>query len=227
MSRTDPQVHDVRAAADPGRGRHRRELRLKRLFDVLVAGVLLVLVLPVLLVAAALIRGTSRGPVLFRQERLGMNRRRFVMLKLRTMEDGCSDDAHRAFVSDLLSGAAVKVQGLYKLQGDSRVTRVGSLLRRTSIDELPQLWNVLRGQMSLVGPRPCLPWEAEMFPAWARRRFDALPGVTGLWQVSGRNRLTMTEGLALDVRYVDSRDLVLDLRILARTVTAVLGHGAR
>jgi lipopolysaccharide/colanic/teichoic acid biosynthesis glycosyltransferase len=149
------------------------------------------------------------------------------MLKLRTMRNDATDAVHREYVQRMLAGDARPEDGLYKLGHDNRVTRVGAVLRRCSLDELPQFWNVLRGDMSLVGPRPVLPWEAELFPSWAGRRFDVQPGVTGLWQVSGRNRLTMTEGLALDVRYVASRTLRLDLLILVRTVGAVIGRGGR
>jgi lipopolysaccharide/colanic/teichoic acid biosynthesis glycosyltransferase len=199
----------------------------KRAVDVVGVVALALLLWPVLLVAALAILATSPGPVLFRQPRIGRHGRSFTMLKLRTMHVGAPDTVHRDYVRSLLTGQAVAVGGLYKLQGDSRITKVGAFLRRTSIDELPQLWNVLRGQMSLVGPRPALEWEVELFPAWARRRFEVRPGVTGLWQVSGRNRLTMLEGLALDVRYVDARTLLLDLLILLRTVRAVVGRGAR
>jgi lipopolysaccharide/colanic/teichoic acid biosynthesis glycosyltransferase len=195
--------------------------------DVLGSALLLVVVSPVLLVAALAVRITSPGPALFRQERLGRDGRPFVMLKLRTMQDGCPDTEHRAYVRALLAGDAAPLDGLYKLRGDTRITRVGALLRRTSMDELPQLWNVLRGHMSLVGPRPVLPYEADMFPAWSRARFGVRPGITGLWQVSGRNRLTMLDGLALDVAYVERCGLLLDLKILLRTVGAVLGRGAR
>jgi lipopolysaccharide/colanic/teichoic acid biosynthesis glycosyltransferase len=209
------------------RSRRTRAVVAKRALD-LVGAVLLGLTLwPLVLVAAVAIRATSRGPVLFRQVRVGRDGSPFTMLKLRTMRVGAPDAVHRAYVRQLMQGQAVPVDGLYKLQGDDRVTRVGAFLRKTSIDELPQLWNVLRGQMSLVGPRPALAWEVELFPDWAMRRFEVRPGVTGLWQVSGRNRLTMLDGLALDVRYVDRQSLSLDVVVLARTVAAVLGRGAR
>lgn len=198
----------------------------KRCIDLAGAVLLGLTLLPVLLAAAVAVRLTSRGPVLFRQERVGSDGSLYVMLKLRTMRAGCADELHRDYVRRLMRDQVRPVDGLYKLQ-DPRVTRVGGWLRRTSIDELPQLWNVIRGEMSLIGPRPVLPWEVELFPPWAGRRFEARPGISGLWQVSGRNRLTMTQGLALDVRYVDEWNLVLDLVLMLRTVTAVLGGGAR
>jgi lipopolysaccharide/colanic/teichoic acid biosynthesis glycosyltransferase len=149
------------------------------------------------------------------------------MYKFRTMQVGCDARLHEDYVLRLLAGDAVPEDGLYKLPNDPRVTRIGPFLRRSSIDELPQLFNVLRGDMSLVGPRPCLPYELERLPPWATSRFDVRPGVTGLWQVSGRNRLTMVEGLRLDLDYVAHRNLWMDLVILVRTVRAVLEGGAR
>jgi lipopolysaccharide/colanic/teichoic acid biosynthesis glycosyltransferase len=199
----------------------------KRALDETIAAIALTLAAPILLMIAMLIRITSTGPVLFRQTRIGAGGREFVMLKFRTMKHRCSDDLHRTYVKDLLDGAATQQDGLFKLHNDPRITAVGRALRKLSLDELPQLFNVLRGEMSLVGPRPALPWELRMFPAWAYRRLEVLPGVTGLWQVGGRNRLTMLEGLELDVEYVDHRSLWLDLRILAKTPFALLAGSAR
>jgi lipopolysaccharide/colanic/teichoic acid biosynthesis glycosyltransferase len=199
----------------------------KRVLDKSVAGIVLLVAAPVILLIAMLIRVTSTGPVLFRQTRIGAGGRHFVMLKFRTMKHRCSDDLHRAYVKDLLDGAATQQDGLFKLHNDPRITAMGRALRKLSIDELPQLINVLRGEMSLVGPRPSLPWELRMFPAWAYRRLEVLPGVTGLWQVGGRNRLTMLQGLELDVKYVEQRSLWLDLRILAKTPIALLAGSAR
>jgi lipopolysaccharide/colanic/teichoic acid biosynthesis glycosyltransferase len=200
---------------------------IKRMADVTLACVVLVLVSPVLVVVWFAVRSTSPGHVLFRQTRMGQDRRPFVMYKFRTMVSNCDDAIHRDYVSRLLDHQAEQVDGLYKIANDPRITRVGAFLRKTSLDELPQLVNVLRGELSLVGPRPALPWEADMFPAWAYARFDVKPGLTGLWQVSGRNRLSMVDGLALDIRYVATCSLWMDVRILARTVPAVLGSGAR
>ncbi len=210
---------------------HRRRRTLgcgtKRALDLVGAALLLLVLWPVVVAAGLAVRATSPGPMLFRQGRVGRDGRIFTMLKLRTMRSDSSDRAHRAYVAALLSGEAVAVDGLYKLQGDDRVTRVGRLLRRTSLDELPQLWNVLRGHMSLVGPRPALPWEVDLFPPWARQRFEVRPGITGLWQVSGRSRLSMLDGLILDVQYVRRQSVLFDLLILVRTVGAVCGRGAR
>jgi len=199
----------------------------KRVLDIALAAVLLALSAPVLLLVAVLVRATSPGPVLFRQTRVGRAGVPFRMLKFRTMRHGCDDAAHRDYIHRLLSDEAEAYDGLYKLVDDPRVTRIGAVLRRLSIDELPQLLNVLKGDMTLVGPRPALPFEAELFPDWATPRYLVAPGLTGLWQVSGRNRLTMLQGLKLDVEYVEQRSFVVDVMILLWTVPAVVGRGAR
>jgi lipopolysaccharide/colanic/teichoic acid biosynthesis glycosyltransferase len=203
----------------------------KRTLDLAAALILIVILAPALAVLMLLVRSTSTGPALFRQQRLGRDRRPFTMLKLRTMHVGQDDRIHREYVTSLLSAgqeaAASPGSGLYKLEADPRVTRVGAWLRKTSLDELPQLYNVLRGEMSLVGPRPVLPWEAEMFSGQHQRRFAVRPGLTGLWQVSGRSRLSMTKALELDVEYVARRSLAFDLMILIRTVPAMFRGGAR
>jgi lipopolysaccharide/colanic/teichoic acid biosynthesis glycosyltransferase len=199
----------------------------KRVLDLTLSLVLLLACAPVLLLVAVLVRTTSPGPVLFRQTRVGRGGRPFDMLKFRTMRHGCDDATHREYVRHLLADGAEPQEGLYKLADDPRVTAVGRLLRRSSVDELPQLLNVLKGEMALVGPRPALPFEADLFPAWAAPRYEVAPGLTGLWQVSGRNRLTMLQGLRLDVEYVQNRGFPVDLGILLRTLPAVFGRGAR
>ena len=203
--------------------------RPKRVIDLVVSLGLLILVAPLLLLLWLLVRLTSRGPALFRQERLGREREPFTVLKFRTMHIGNDDRIHRDYVTGLFcAGTAAPAgdSGLFKLDADPRVTRVGARLRRTSLDELPQLINVLRGEMSLVGPRPVLPWEAQLFPETYQRRFAVKPGITGLWQVSGRSRLSMRTALELDVEYVLRRGLALDLSILLRTGPALFRGGA-
>src|ERR687887_57627 len=210
------------AASEPVTARRRNG---KRLFDGAVAGVLLCLLLPLLVVVGLLVAATSRGGPIYRQARIGRGGRPFVMYKFRTMRAGCSDEVHRAYVRRLLTEPNPPVggaRGLYKLEADARVTAVGRVLRRTSLDELPQLWNVLTGDMSLVGPRPALPWEVEMISLWHRQRFLVPPGLTGLWQVSGRSKLPMSAGLDLDVEYVRRQSFRLDLIILLKTLPAVL-----
>jgi lipopolysaccharide/colanic/teichoic acid biosynthesis glycosyltransferase len=177
-----------------------------------------------MLVAAVLIRFTSKGPAFYRQTRIGLGERPFTMLKLRTMRVDCDDAAHRAFNTREILGQANPgtSDGVFKLERDPRITPVGVFLRRFSIDELPQLFNVISGDMSLVGPRPSLSWEVELYTPEQRRRHECVPGITGLWQVSGRNRLSMPEMLALDVTYREQRSLLLDIWILLRTPSAML-----
>jgi lipopolysaccharide/colanic/teichoic acid biosynthesis glycosyltransferase len=196
----------------------------KRLLDLLLAASGLLIVAPVMILAAVLVRCTSPGPVLFRQARIGLHGQPFVMFKFRTMRDGCSDEPLRELNLAELQGNADPgtSDGIFKLENDPRVTAAGRVLRRFSIDELPQLFNVLRGEMSLVGPRPALPWEVELFTPEQRRRHECVPGITGLWQVSGRNRLSMREMLDLDLLYVERRSTLLDVRILLRTPLVVL-----
>ena len=196
-----------------------------RAVDVVGAAVALVVLAPVMALAAVAVACTSRGPLLFKQQRVGQDGRLFVMLKFRTMFTGNDDTLHREYVRRLLSDPSlltVNAQGIYKLVDDPRITRVGRWLRMTSIDELPQLINVLRGEMALVGPRPALPWEAALFSPHHQRRFAVPPGMTGLWQTSGRCRLTMAQALDLDVEYVERQSLRLDLAILARTLKVVV-----
>ena len=212
----------------PGPGRE----AAKRALDIVVSVVVLLALAPLLVALWLLVRSTSAGPGLFRQERVGLRMRRFSMLKLRTMYVSDSNQVHRDYVAGLLADGQEPSRGprgLFKLETDPRITPVGAWLRRTSLDELPQLFNVLRGEMSLVGPRPALPWEAEMWPSAYpeyRRRFEVRPGMTGLWQVSGRSRLSVREWLYLDADYVRRRSFGLDLVILARTLPALFRGGA-
>jgi lipopolysaccharide/colanic/teichoic acid biosynthesis glycosyltransferase len=203
----------------------------KRLFDVVAASTGLLLLFPVLLVIGVLVRITTPGNALFRQTRIGRHGRPFTMYKFRTMYDDCSDELHRDYVRALMSEEHPDITGeggLYKLTTDPRVTPLGVFLRRMSLDELPQLLNVVRGDMSLVGPRPALPWETDLFSSTHSWRTVVRPGVTGLWQASGRNRLTMRQGLDLDIEYVQRQSFALDMAILIRTIPAVFtGDGAR
>ena len=185
----------------------------------------LVLLAPVLLVVALVVRLDSPGPALFRQRRVGLGLAPFTLVKFRTMWSDSDASPHREYVRGLIAGPPQPAgSGLYKLDGDARVTRVGRVLRRWSLDELPQLWNVLRGDMSLVGPRPVLAYEVERYPDWYFGRFGVRPGMTGLWQVSGRNRRTYEEMVALDVEYAATRSLRGDAAILLRTVWVVIAR---
>jgi lipopolysaccharide/colanic/teichoic acid biosynthesis glycosyltransferase len=202
----------------------------KRLFDVIVASAFLLMLSPLLAAVAVLVRLTTPGPVIYRQIRIGRDRRPFTFYKFRTMYDGSGDEVHKRYVRRLITEDNPPTsgpRGLYKLEGDARITPPGRVLRQLSIDELPQLLNVIKGDMSLVGPRPPLAWEAELFQPPHDQRFLVTPGLTGLWQVSGRNRLTFRQGLDLDVEYVHRRCFALDLLILVKTIPVVLfGHGA-
>jgi lipopolysaccharide/colanic/teichoic acid biosynthesis glycosyltransferase len=196
-----------------------------RLLDVVVAAAVLIAFAPVLVLVAILVRATSPGPALFRQQRLGRGQVPFSLLKFRTMRVDGGEALHRDYVRALITEPEAAAHGeLHKLTVDPRITRVGRTLRAWSLDELPQLINVLRGQMSLVGPRPVIAYEAELYPEAYRPRFDVKPGLTGLWQVSGRNARTYREMLDLDLVYVEHRSLRGDLAILARTVPVVLGR---
>jgi lipopolysaccharide/colanic/teichoic acid biosynthesis glycosyltransferase len=203
--------------------RRRGSLFLKRLLDVLVAACALVLLAPVLLVVALVVWLDSPGPVFFRQTRIGMSGRPFEICKFRTMVHDASPNLHREFIRTY--GRGVPGGEIHKLAGDPRVTRAGRFLRSTSLDELPQLFNVLAGDMSLVGPRPAIPYEVETYQPWQLERLNMPQGMTGLWQVSGRNRLSYSQMHALDLQYVQTWSLMLDLKILARTIRAVLVAG--
>lgn len=205
---------------------------LKRGVDIVGSAALLLLLSPVFLVIAGLIKLKSPGPVFFRQVRVGQKARPFTMLKFRSMHVNADAAVHQAYVTQFIKSAVAAAETsadkIFKLASDTRITPVGRVLRKTSLDELPQLWNVLRGDMSLVGPRPPLPYEVEQYQPWHRRRIlEAKPGITGLWQVTGRSRTTFDEMVRLDLRYAKTRSLWTDIRILLATPRAVLdGKGA-
>jgi exopolysaccharide biosynthesis polyprenyl glycosylphosphotransferase len=212
------------------RSRRARYHIVKRMLDIVLSAALLALFSPVFLVVAVLLKLTSPGPVFFRQERIGQMMNPFIMLKFRTMQANADQAIHHEFVSSLIKagGQAAGDTRLFKIANDPRVTAVGRILRRTSLDELPQLWNVLRGEMSLVGPRPPLAYEVDQYESWHRRRvMEAKPGMTGLWQVRGRSRTTFDEMVRLDLRYARSTSIWTDIRILLATPRAVItGKGA-
>ena len=197
-------------------------ISLKRAFDIVASGAALVVLAPALACLVLSIRVDSRGPAFYHQRRIGLHGRIFTIWKFRSMYNGSSQSPHHQASTDWFER---RLNGQrYKSAADPRVTRVGRFLRRTSLDELPQLWNVLVGDMSLVGPRPVMEYERERFEPWHFEREAVRPGITGLWQVSGRDRLSAPEMLALDVHYARQRSMWFDLKILARTVPAVLGE---
>ena len=206
---------------------------LKRACDLLGSTTGLLILSPILLTVAALVKLTSKGPVLFRQPRVGHREQTFTMLKFRTMRVNADPGLHQRYVTLFINGsdraATTSAAAPFKIANDPRVTPVGAVLRKTSLDELPQLWNVLRGEMSLVGPRPPLDYEVQQYAAWHRRRvMDVKPGMTGLWQVTGRSCTTFDQMVRLDLRYAKTQSLMGDLKILLATPAAVVtGKGAR
>jgi len=193
------------------------KLAVKRLIDIVGSSVILTLSAPVIAAAAVAIKLTSPGPVFFRQNRCALNGRRFEMLKLRTMVLDAEQQQTALLDLNEMDGP------VFKIKDDPRITKVGAILRRWSIDELPQIWNVLRGDMSLVGPRPPIPLEVARYETFERRRLSMRPGVTCLWQVSGRNHISFADWVKLDVEYIDTWSLTNDFKILLRTIPAVLG----
>ena len=199
----------------------------KRISDILIAAFTLVVFSPFWLLIALLIKLDSKGPVFYAQERVGMDGRIFVVYKFRTMRMDADSEIHREYQRKFIAGDAEANVGdaekpAYKLRNDPRITRVGRLLRRLSLDEIPQLFNVLRGDMSIVGPRPPIPYEVEAYELRHRKRLDMKPGLTGLWQVSGRNRLPFEEMVKLDLFYIENWSLLFDLKIILRTVLVML-----
>jgi exopolysaccharide biosynthesis polyprenyl glycosylphosphotransferase len=197
-------------------------LVIKRIVDVIFSAIAIVLLSPVFVITALLVKFSSDGPILFRQERMGVNKRRFKILKFRTMVP----DAEKMMAE--LEDRNEASGPVFKIKKDPRITPIGRILRRTSMDELPQLFNVLKGEMSLVGPRPLPVRDFEGFSEdWQRRRFSVPPGITCLWQVSGRSSLSFEQWMKLDLQYLDEWSFWLDMRILAMTVSAVVkGSGA-
>ena len=204
----------------------------KRLFDVVMSVLLIVCLIPLFLVCAILVWRSSPGPILFRQRRVGALGREFTFLKFRSMRIDSDPALHREYVANFIKGTAKQHSGtngtMYKLIGDPRVTPTGHWLRRTSLDELPQLINVVRGEMSLVGPRPPIPYELEHYKPEHLRRLAVKPGITGLWQISGRSQTTFEQMIALDLEYIQCASFITDLRILLKTVPVVISqHGAQ
>jgi lipopolysaccharide/colanic/teichoic acid biosynthesis glycosyltransferase len=201
----------------------------KRALDVVGSVIALALLSPLFLVVATLIKLTSPGPVIFRQQRIGQGGVPFTFYKFRSMRVGNDDRVHREYVASLIdgqptsSGEVAGKAGQFKMKADPRVTPIGRFIRKTSIDEIPQFWNVLKGDMSLVGPRPPVPYEADRYKAWHRRRiFDLKPGLTGIWQVEGRSKVSFDDMVRMDLRYLRESSLSFDLQILLKTVRVVV-----
>ena len=204
-------------------------LRVKRVMDIAGSLLMLIVCLPLFAAIALAVKLTSKGPILFRQDRIGQYGRRFTFLKFRSMRVNNDESVHKEYVKQLIAGVAERVptngngEGVFKLAGDKRITPIGKFLRKTSLDELPQFINVLRGDMSLVGPRPPVPYELAAYQTWHRRRvLQVKPGITGLWQVTGRSRVRFDDMVRLDLRYAISWSPWLDFKILLRTPGAVI-----
>jgi lipopolysaccharide/colanic/teichoic acid biosynthesis glycosyltransferase len=207
----------------------RTTLSLKRAIDILGSLLLIILFMPLFVLIAIAVKVTSKGPIFFKQQRVGQHGRHFTFLKFRSMRDRNDHSAHREYVKQMIAGNAERKllreggEGVYKLVNDPRITPLGRFLRRTSLDELPQFWNVLRGEMSLVGPRPPIPYEVAAYQTWHRRRvLQVKPGITGLWQVTGRSRVSFDDMVRLDLQYANFWSLWLDVKILMRTPAAVI-----
>lgn len=216
------------AAAQEVTGESRVANALRRCADVVFALVLILLLSPVLIGVTLAIRLDSRGSAFFRQRRVGYREREFTLYKFRSMRVDADPRGHQEYVTALIKGKDANPEGgrenLYKLAVDNRITSVGRWIRRWSLDELPQLFNVVKGDMTLVGPRPAIPYEVSEYPTWYRERFSVKPGLTGYWQVSGRNERTYEEMVRLDIEYAERRSLGLDLRILLKTPLVVLSR---
>lgn len=195
---------------------------LKRLFDIAAALVVLFAASPLMLLTAILIKLTSRGPIFFKQDRVGFMGKVFTMYKFRTMEIGTDTDMHQDYVTDLINNN--NDQPMVKIDDRLRLVPFGKIIRRLFIDELPQLFNVIRGDMSLVGPRPAIPYEVQAYSDWHIGRLLAYPGMTGLWQVSGKNRLTFDEMVRLDIQYAHECSFTMDMKILLKTPLAILSE---
>ncbi len=207
---------------------------LKRTTDIVASLGVLVLGFPFLLAIALLIKLTSKGPVFYKQERVGEDGEVFALFKFRTMRIDCDDSLHREFTRNFIQGRLPEPSldagknEVYKLTDDPRITAVGGFLRKTSLDELPQFINILRGEMTIVGPRPPLPYEYECYDEWHKLRLKVRPGLTGLWQVSGRSTVPFHEMVMMDIYYIENWSMLLDLKIMFKTVPVMLaGTGGR
>jgi len=191
---------------------------IKRILDVLISVLLIMVLSPVWIIIAILIKITSRGPVFYKARVIGKDGKEFDMLKFRSMYHNCNPKPHKDKVKEMINGNG----STKKLRGDSRITPLGKFLRKFSIDEFTQLWNVLKGQMSLVGPRPNVPYEYKIMDEWQKKRQSVLPGITGVWQVRGRDEVKFNELVVLDLYYIENRSIRLDIEILLKTITVVI-----
>lgn len=190
---------------------------IKRLIDIICSFVGILVLSPLFIIIAIIIKFTSKGPVFFSQKRVGRNGKEFDMYKFRSMVVNAEELKEKLAAQNEMSGP------MFKMKDDPRVTKVGKFIRKTSIDELPQLWNILKGDMSLVGPRPSLPKEVAQFDDWMYKRLEVKPGLTCYWQVSGRNNIDFEDWMKLDIRYVEERNLWIDIKLIFKTVGVLFG----
>lgn len=190
---------------------------LKRIIDLVGSIIGIMLFSPILIILAIIIKLDSQGPVIFSQERIGLNEQKFKMHKLRSMIVNAEELKKKLEKQNEMDGP------MFKMKNDPRITKIGKIIRRTSLDELPQLFNVLKGEMSLVGPRPSLPKEVEQFEAWMKKRLDVKPGLTCYWQVQGRNDIEFEEWMKLDIKYVEERSTLLDIKLILKTFLVLFG----
>ena len=190
---------------------------IKRLIDVIFSFLGIVVLSPLFIIISIIIKTTSKGPVFFSQKRVGKNGKEFDMYKFRSMVVNAEELKEKLAAQNEMSGP------MFKMKDDPRVTKVGKFIRKTSIDELPQLWNVLKGDMSLVGPRPSLPNEVAQFEDWMHRRLEVKPGLTCYWQVSGRNNIDFQDWMKLDIRYIDEKNLWIDIKLIFKTIFVLFG----
>ncbi|HZP27018.1 MAG TPA: sugar transferase [Dehalococcoidia bacterium] len=211
-----------------GIARRKEGALVKRVLDLALALPALIVLAPLMALTALAIKLDSRGPVFFRQERLGLEGEAFTMFKFRSMFDDTPDAEHRRAIEAFARGEPIAIEdgrGTYKPKQDARVTRVGRFLRASGLDELPQLFNVLRGEMSIVGPRPAIPYELDLYANWAYRRFAVRPGITGLWQVRRNDATNLEEMIRLDIEYVDKVSPLLDLKLIGATIPRIFFRG--
>lgn len=208
---------------------HSFQIGVKRAFDVVASLLLLILLAPIFAAISLIIKLTSDGPIIYTQKRVGYNGKLFDFYKFRSMYNNNDDHIHKEYIQNLISGKYDTLNNgssndpLFKMKNDPRITPIGRFIRKTSLDELPQLWNVLKGEMSLIGPRPPIPYEVKAYQPWHLRRVQEMkPGISGLWQVSGRNKLTFDDQVRLDIKYVKSWSILLDLKILLKTIPVVI-----
>jgi lipopolysaccharide/colanic/teichoic acid biosynthesis glycosyltransferase len=194
---------------------------VKRTIDIIGALIGLIVFFPVFLIITVIIKMTSPGPVIFKQQRLGKNLRPFTFYKFRSMHHNCDTTIHQSYMQQFIKGNINS--DYYKLIGDNRITPFGKFLRKSSLDELPQFWNVLKGDMSLVGPRPVIGYEVNNYKPDYFKRFDVLPGITGLWQINGRSQVSFDESIKMDLVYIDKQSIWFDIKILFKTVIVVIG----